>query len=53
MIGIAGAGLLSVFFLKEIPLVMHTDETFGLVDDRPLVPDEEKTISGVDIQKDG
>lgn len=45
MIGVAGAGLLTVFFLKEIPLVTHTDENFGLVgDSRQPVSDEEKIV---------
>ena len=46
MIGIAGAGLLAICFIKEIPLITHTDENFGLVEDRRPVPDEEKTVTG-------
>ncbi|KAM5540717.1 hypothetical protein V8D89_005748 [Ganoderma adspersum] len=30
MVGFCGAGLLSVFLLKEIPMLQHTDETYGL-----------------------
>ena len=30
MVGFCGAGLLSVFLLKEIPMLQHADETYGL-----------------------
>ena len=30
MVGFCGAGLLSVFLLKEIPMLQHTDDTYGL-----------------------
>ncbi|KAI1792582.1 MFS general substrate transporter [Ganoderma leucocontextum] len=30
MVGFCGAGLLSVFLLKEIPMLQDTDETYGL-----------------------
>ena len=30
MVGFCGAGLLSVFLLKEITMLQHTDETYGL-----------------------
>ncbi len=30
MVGFCGAGLLSVFLLKEIPMLQQTDETYGL-----------------------
>lgn len=46
MIGVAGAGLLTVFFLKEVPLVTHKDESYGLIDNKRQVSDEEKTITG-------
>ena len=46
MIGFAGAGLITVFFLREIPLLTHTDEKFGLVDANRQAPDEEKTVVG-------
>ncbi|KAI0368428.1 iron permease [Pilatotrama ljubarskyi] len=30
MVGICGAGTLTLFLLKEVPMVRHTDETYGL-----------------------
>ena len=30
MLGFCGAGFLSVFLLKEIPMLQHTDDTYAL-----------------------
>lgn len=49
MIGISGLGIITLFFLKEVPMNMHTDENFGLTEaekERKRQADEEKTISG-------
>ncbi|KAI0636248.1 iron permease [Trametes polyzona] len=35
MIGFSGAGFLTLFLLREIPMQKHTDETYGLQDKRP------------------
>lgn len=36
MIGIAGLGLLTVPFLKEIPMQTHTDTAYGLHDAKDM-----------------
>lgn len=47
MIGISGAGILTLFFLKEVPMNAHTDEAYGLsAAEGRAVPDEEKTMTG-------
>ncbi|OJT04410.1 hypothetical protein TRAPUB_4866 [Trametes pubescens] len=30
MVGLCGVGILTLFLLKEVPMVKHTDETYGL-----------------------
>ncbi|KAI0763280.1 iron permease [Trametes elegans] len=35
MIGFSGAGFLTLFLLREIPMQKHTDETYGLQEKRP------------------
>lgn len=50
MIGISGAGLLSVLLMREVPMHEVTDETYGLHDDRRPASDEEKTIE-VDVEQ--
>ena len=30
MTGLCGAGILTLFLLREVPMVKHTDETYGL-----------------------
>lgn len=49
MIGISGLGIITLFFLKEVPMNMHTDENFGLTkgerEDHKQT-DEEKTMTG-------
>ncbi|KAJ7584101.1 iron permease [Mycena floridula] len=44
MIGIGGAGLISVVFLEEVPMKTHTDETFGLKQEKVDQPIEEKSV---------
>ncbi|KAJ7598412.1 iron permease [Mycena floridula] len=44
MIGFAGAGLISVAFLKEVPMRTHTDETFGLQHEKVNGQVEEKSV---------
>lgn len=49
MIGLSGLGIITLVFLKEVPMNMHTDENFGLTAEereRKRQADEEKTISG-------
>ncbi|KAI0352489.1 iron permease [Trametes cingulata] len=33
MVGLCGAGILTLFLLKEVPMVTHTDEAYGLRED--------------------
>ncbi|KAH8106322.1 iron permease [Cristinia sonorae] len=44
MIGISGAGIITLFFLKEIAMKSTTDEKFAL--DAQTKSDEEKTVGG-------
>ncbi|KAI0080663.1 iron permease [Panus rudis PR-1116 ss-1] len=44
MIGIAGAGILTLPFLKEVELKTHTDESFGLSEGGRARPVDEETI---------
>jgi len=46
MIGISGAGIITVFFLKEIVMKDHTDEAYGLHEVERRKSDEEKTMAG-------
>ena len=48
MIGISGIGIITLAFLKEVPMVAHIDETYGLQDEKLGRPDEEKT-DGVSV----
>ncbi|KAF7792059.1 hypothetical protein EIP86_003087 [Pleurotus ostreatoroseus] len=51
MIGLSGAGLLSVLLMQEVTLHEVTDEKYGLrTDDKKQVSDEEKTIA-VDVEQ--
>lgn len=49
MIGIAGLGLLSTLLLKEIPMAQHTDDSFGLHEEKRRSDDEEKTVADVNV----
>ncbi len=42
MIGICGAGFLTVLLLKEVPMTTHMDERFALEEAGKSLPDEEK-----------
>ena len=53
MIGISGAGLLTVFIMKEVPMHKVTDEKYGLHHEDAAVSagatDEEKALPDVDV----
>ncbi|TFK81246.1 hypothetical protein K466DRAFT_502476, partial [Polyporus arcularius HHB13444] len=42
MIGVCGAGFLTVLLLKEVPMTTHMDERFALEEAGKSLPDEEK-----------
>ncbi|KAJ7584102.1 iron permease [Mycena floridula] len=44
MVGIGGLGLISVAFLEEVPMQMHTDKTFGLQEEEVNGTTEEKGV---------
>ncbi|KAJ7598373.1 iron permease [Mycena floridula] len=48
MIAVAGVGLLSVAFLKEITMVTHTDENFGLLEQERAAKTVERVIEKVE-----
>ena len=50
MIGISGAGLITLVYLGEVPMNAHTDESYGLhvdVTQEKRARDEETTIAEV------
>ncbi len=50
MLGLAGGGMLTVFFLKEIPMHTATDNTYGLQEQKQK---RSKTSSEDDLENDG
>lgn len=44
MIGISGLGIITLFFLKELPMNLFTDDSFGL-DEKQRQRDEEATMA--------
>ncbi|RDX42369.1 iron permease [Lentinus brumalis] len=50
MLGLAGGGMLTVFFLKEIPMHTATDNTYGLQEQEQK---RSKTSSEDDLENDG
>ena len=49
MIGISGAGLLTVLMLREIPMPKVTDEKYGLHPGAESAEDEEKAVPDVGV----
>ncbi|OJT12202.1 hypothetical protein TRAPUB_11258 [Trametes pubescens] len=48
MIGFSGAGFLTLFFLREVPMHKHTDETYGLQGNTG-----KRASDSVDTERDG
>lgn len=48
MVGISGIGIISLLFMKEIPMITYTDQTYGL-EEVPGKVDEEKRVVDVTV----